>query len=118
MFMFKSSQQNTPFLSPREAKARLDSGEPLFLLDVRTPEEYEEVHIPHSISLPLDRLKRDVGGVIPDKNAEIIIYCLSGARATSASAILRAMGYTNVKNMGGIHSWRYETERGRSVAAR
>ncbi len=117
--MFKFfGQQNTASISPKEAKARLDSGDPVFLLDVRTPEEYEEIHIPNSISLPLDRIKHDVGRVVPDKNAEIIVYCLSGARASSACSILGSMGYTNVKNLGGIHSWRYEIERGRSAAVR
>ena len=90
----------------------------MVLLDVRTAEEYEQIHIPNSISLPLDRLKQDAGRVVSNKDSEIIVYCLSGARASTAASMLGAMGYTNVKNLGGIHAWRYETERGRATAVR
>lgn len=95
-----------------EARKRLASGNNVVLLDVRTPEEYREVHIPHSISLPLDQLKSGISKNVSDKNAEIIVYCLSGMRAASACRELAAMGYTNVSNMGGIQAWMYETEKG------
>ena len=100
-------------ISPREARERLTSGDKIVLLDVRTPEEYAEIHIPHSLSLPLDRLRSRIGAVVGDKDAEIIVYCLSGARAATACRELSAMGYTNVRNLGGIRSWPYETVRGR-----
>lgn len=99
-------------ISPREAKARLSSGKKIVLLDVRTPEEYREIRIPHSISLPLDELKAGIAKVAGEKDTEIIVYCLSGMRAARACRELGAMGYTNVSNMGGIQSWSYETERG------
>ena len=102
----------TRSISPQQAKARLTSGDPVVLLDVRTPEEYREVHIPHSISLPLSRLKQDAVTALPDKDAEIVVYCLSGGRSSSACSLLKAMGYTNVSNLGGIQSWRFEVERG------
>ena len=113
--MFKTlyGPSKTTVISPQEAKRRLSSGEAVVLLDVRTPEEYEQIHIPNSISLPLDRLKHEVAGRIPDKDMPIIVYCLSGARSSMASSQLAAMGYTNVSNMGGIRSWRYETVHGR-----
>jgi phage shock protein E len=100
-------------ISPREAKERLATGKGVLLLDVRTPEEYNEIHIPNSISLPLNQLKPGISKVASDKDTEIIVYCLSGMRAASACSQLAAMGYTNVSNMGGIQSWKYETERGR-----
>lgn len=100
-------------ISPKEAKERLSAGQRVALLDVRTPEEYREIHIPKSISLPLDQLKSGITNIASDKGTEIIVYCLSGMRAASACSQLAAMGYTSVSNMGGIQSWKYETERGR-----
>lgn len=99
-------------ISRKEAHGKLSTGRKTVLPDVRTPEEYEELHIPNSISLPLAQLKSGIGKVAGDKAAEILVYCLSGARAAVACRQLAAMGYTNVSNMGGIRSWGYETERG------
>ena len=112
--MFDSLFQNKKgrHVSPHEVKERLSSGEKIILLDVRTPEEYREVHIPHSISLPLDELKGGITKAVPKKDAQIVAYCLSGMRAAQACRELEAMGYTNVSNMGGIRNWSYETERG------
>ena len=99
-------------ISQREAKERLSAAQNIVLLDVRTPEEYLESHIPKSKSLPLNQLKSKITKIVSDKNAEIIVYCLSGMRAASACSELAGMGYTNVSNMGGIQSWKYETEKG------
>lgn len=99
-------------ISPSEARSRLAGGGNTYLLDVRTPEEYAQLHIFNSISLPLDQLKSGIEKAVGDKNAEIIVYCRSGARAATACGQLMAMGYANVSNMGGILSWKYETERG------
>jgi phage shock protein E len=100
-------------ISPRQVKDRLSSGDRVMLLDVRTPEEYQEIHIANSISLPLDRLKQEIRNVAPDQGSEIIVYCLSGARSAAASQQLASLGYMNVFDMGGINSWPYETARGR-----
>lgn len=113
MFEALFGNRNVKKISQSEAKERLSSRKDIVLLDVRTPEEYAEVHIPHSISLPLNRLKSGIAKVCKDKSAEIIVYCLSGMRASTACSQLASMGYTNVSNMGGIQSWRYETETGR-----
>lgn len=106
-------QAQTSAITPQQARSRLSSGDPVILLDVRTPEEYEENHIPNSISLPLNLIKQNIAALAPDKDTEIIIYCQSGARSSAACSQLMSMGYTNVCNMGGIQSWRYETVRGR-----
>lgn len=99
-------------ISQEEAKKRLDSHKDVLLLDVRSPEEYRELHIPNSISLPLDQLKSGIGKFAKDKDTEILVYCLSGMRAATGCQQLTAMGYTNVVNMGGIQTWGYQTERG------
>ena len=99
-------------IAPSEVNKKLSAGQDFLLLDVRTPEEYREIHIPKSKSLPLDRLKSGIAELASDKSTEIIVYCLSGMRAATACSQLAAMGYTNVSNMGGIQSWHYETEKG------
>lgn len=113
MLDFLFDKKDFKNISPKEAKELLSSGRKTILLDVRTREEYREVHIPNSISLPLAQLKSEIGKVAGDKNAEMIVYCLSGARSAVACRQLAAMGYTGVSNMGGISSWHYETERGK-----
>jgi phage shock protein E len=112
MFELFLSKNKIDKISAQEAKDRLASHKNVLLLDVRTTEEYHEIHIPNSISLPLDQLKTGIEKIAKDKDAEIIVYCLSGMRAANGCRQLAAMGYTNVANMGGINSWEYETERG------
>ncbi len=75
------------------------------LLDVRTPEEYAAGHIEYSLNIPLD----DIAGAaarIPDKQTPVYTYCLSGARSGRAAAYLKRLGYSKVKNIGGIFSYR------------
>jgi len=112
MFKLLFKRKNIKKISQREAKGLISSDKKIVLLDVRTPEEYHEVHIPHSISLPLDTLKAKASKIVPDKDTEIITYCLSGIRAAKACRELSSMGYINVRNMGGLNKWKYETERG------
>lgn len=75
------------------------------LLDVRTKEEYEAGYIENSVNIPLQRIE-DVLERIADKNTPLFVYCQSGARSTSASSVLKKMGYSNVTNIGGISSYR------------
>ncbi len=99
-------------ISPQEAKERLDSGEEIILLDVRTPAEYEELHIPNSLLIPVDVIGHEAPDRLPDKDATIFIYCRSGRRSITASEALVKMEYTNVYDLGGIINWPYETETG------
>ena len=80
------------------------------LLDVRTPEEYREGHIPGSKNVPLQAIIH-VATVIEEKDTPIFAYCHSGARSTQAVSTLRHMGYTNVKNIGGIAAYEGKVER-------
>ncbi len=80
------------------------------LLDVRSRSEYEGGHVPGSIHIPLDALER-VKTEIPDPATPIFAYCLSGGRSSSAVGKLKAMGYTDVTNIGGINRYRGKTER-------
>lgn len=95
-------------LAPEAAKARLDAGEDVILLDVRTQEEYDGGHIPGAVCLPNEDIQADLP--LPfEKDAEILVYCRSGRRSAEAAEKLASMGYTNVADFGGILSWPYDT---------
>jgi len=79
------------------------------LLDVRTPQEYSQGHIPGSRSLPLQSV-RSAGAFAPDKAAPVYVYCHSGARSRQAARELERMGYTNVTDLGGMLSYAGEVE--------
>lgn len=95
-------------ISPADAKARLDAGEAVVVVDVRTAEEYAEGHIPGSLLLPLDSIGADALSALPDKDAPLFVYCRSGRRSAIAAAQLLEMGYTQVWDLGGILSWPFE----------
>ncbi len=80
------------------------------LLDVRSPEEYREGHIPGSQNLPLQLVEK-LPSVMADKEKELFVYCRSGARSRQAVEILKRMGYSNAYNIGGIAAYRGEVER-------
>ena len=80
------------------------------LLDVRTPEEYREGHIPGSRNVPLQAID-SAAAVIKEKDTPIFAYCYSGARSAQAVGVLQRMGYTNVKNIGGIAAYAGKVER-------
>lgn len=79
------------------------------LLDVRTKEEYWDKHIVGSKNISLDSLF-DISSTVPDKSTRLYVHCLSGARSATAVSALKRMGYTNVQNIGGISSFKGETE--------
>ena len=87
-----------------------DSTEGALLLDVRTVDEYAEGHIPGSINIPLDTVA-SVLERIPDKDTPLFVHCLSGGRSGKAVAFLKKLGYTQVKNIGGINLYNGPVER-------
>ena len=80
------------------------------LLDVRTPQEYAEGHIPGGKNLPLQDIDK-AAEIVDNKDAPLFVYCLSGARSRQAAAVLKQMGYTNVTNIGGIADYHGKVER-------
>lgn len=80
------------------------------LIDVREPEEYEQGHIPGSVNIPLQQFAR-ISEVVKDKDAPLFVYCRSGARSGRAASGFFKLGYTNVRNIGGILSFKGEVER-------
>jgi len=87
-----------------EVKKKQDSGEKFLLLDVREPHEYQIARIPGSTLIPLGQLPARLGEL--DKNAEIVAHCKMGGRSQQAVDLMKANGFTNVRNMtGGITAW-------------
>ena len=80
------------------------------LLDVRTPQEYREGHIPGSKNVPLQTIDKMVD-LAENKDKALYVYCYSGARSRQAVSHLQHMGYTNVTNIGGIAAYRGKVER-------
>ena len=72
------------------------------LLDVRTPEEHKTGYLEGAVLLPLAELESKIAGKVPDKNTPIYIYCRSGRRSGIAVEKLKAMGYTDLHNLGGL----------------
>jgi sulfur-carrier protein adenylyltransferase/sulfurtransferase len=91
-------------ITPVELKKRLDSGDKLFILDVREPNEYQINRIPGSTLIPLGDLPRRYQELPSD--VEIIAHCKMGGRSAKAQDFLKSVGITNVKNLkGGILEW-------------
>ncbi|MBO5130588.1 MAG: rhodanese-like domain-containing protein [Oscillospiraceae bacterium] len=78
------------------------------LLDVRTPAEYRQGHIPSSRNVPLQTITQV--DEIADPDTPLYVYCQSGARSRQAASVLLGMGYTNVKNLGGINAYSGKVE--------
>lgn len=98
-------------ISQKEAKQIMEEDEDVIILDVRTKEEFDTGHIKNAILLPYDEIHEKAKTEIPDKNGLILIYCRSGNRSKIAAKALVDMGYTNIREFGGISSWEYETVR-------
>ena len=97
-------------ITAQQAKEIMDTQEGYIILDTRTQEEYDAGHIPGAIVLPYDEVLEKAEGILPDKNQLILVYCRSGRRSKLAAEDLVKLGYTNIKEFGGIIDWPYETE--------
>ena len=83
-----------------------------YIVDVRSDDEYSQLHITGSIHIPVDEIETKLEEMIPDKSSEIIFYCAKGVRAQKALEKALLMGYKKVYNLGGIDAWPYDTETG------
>ncbi len=97
-------------ISSQQAKQLMETEENYIILDVRTQEEYDEKHIKGATLIPDTKISSLAETLLKDKEQLILVYCRTGRRSKNASAELAAMGYTNVKEFGGIVDWPYETE--------
>lgn len=97
-------------ISPGDVVKKVRAGEDVVLLDVRTLEEYEEIHLEGALLLPVQELSEEtltsIGLGEDAKDREIILYCRSGARSQTAYNIMKSLGYTNIKSVaGGMVHW-------------
>ena len=95
-------------ISVAEAKALMDSESGYIIIDARTQSEYDEGHIPGAILIPEYEIAARAENELPDKDRLILVYCRSGRRSKIAAEELVKLGYTNVKEFGGIIDWKYE----------
>ena len=95
-------------ITAAEAKALMDSEEDFIILDVRTDAEYAEGHIADAVLIPHEEITAKAEEVLLDKDQLILVYCRSGRCSKIAAEALVALGYTNVKEFGGIIDWPYE----------
>ena len=97
-------------ITAEEAKQIMDSEKGYIILDVRTQEEYDQGHIPGATQISHEEIAEKAEKVLTDKNQLILVYCRSGRRSKIAAEALAELGYTNIKEFGGIIDWPYETE--------
>ena len=96
-------------ISMEEAVAIMEAETDYLILDVRTPEEFREKHIPGAINVPNETIDTLDIPQLPDKSRLIFVYCRSGNRSKQAARKLAALGYTNVVEFGGINAWPGQT---------
>ena len=99
-------------VSMDEAITMMETESNYIILDVRTPEEFAEKHIPDAINIPNETIGTEEIPELPDKEQLILVYCRSGNRSKQASEKLVRLGYTNIVEFGGINDWLGETVSG------
>ena len=98
-------------ITQEEAKKIMDSEDDIVILDVREQDEFDSGHIPGAVLLSYMEIEAKAQDMIPDKNKQILVYCRSGRRSKIAASSLVELGYTNVKEFGGINDWKYDIEK-------
>lgn len=94
-----------------EAKKIMDEESDYIIVDAREQSEYDEGHIKGAIVIPYTEIEQKAEEMLPDKEQLILVYCRSGRRSKIAAQSLANMGYTNVKEFGGIIDWQYGIEK-------
>ncbi len=95
-------------ITPEEAKKIMDTQKAYVIIDARTEAEFAEGHIEGAILIPEYEITQKAEQEIPDKDTLILVYCRSGRRSKIAAEALINLGYTNVKEFGGIIDWQYD----------
>jgi rhodanese-related sulfurtransferase len=88
-------------ITATELAQRIEAGSPPFVLDVRSPQEYAQGHIPGAVNIPYDVLSARVSELGLTKSEEIVVLCQVGRRAQLAESTLREIGFTNVRDLEG-----------------
>lgn len=94
-------------LTVAQVAEKIRRGDKFHFVDVREDSEWSEGRAQGAVHIGKGVIERDIESKIPDKNAEIVLYCGGGFRSALAADMLRVMGYKNVASMdGGIRGWR------------
>jgi len=94
-------------IGPAELAERIGSGSVPVILDVRSPAEFAQGHIPGAVNIPHTKLSSQLGELEDSKSAEIVVYCQSGRRAGLAAEILREAGFSQLRDLSGhMTAWR------------
>ena len=106
----KENDQEAAYMNitAEEARTIMDTEVGYVILDTRTREEYDQGHIPGAIQISHDEIMEKAEEVLTDKDQLILVYCRSGRRSKIAAEALVELGYTNIKEFGGIIDWPYE----------
>ena len=104
----KPSEITYEQISAIQAKRIMDTEKDYIIIDARTIEEFNEGHIEGAILIPEYEITERASEELPNKDALILVYCRSGRRSKIAADALVNLGYTNVKEFGGIIDWPYE----------
>ena len=103
--LVSEAKKNVCEISISEAKDLFDKGGWLFV-DCRTEDEFKMGHVPGAMHIPRGLMEFKIDKQVPDKTANIVLYCKKGGRGCLATCTLCRMGYKNVKNMdGGWMAW-------------
>ncbi|MFA6808330.1 MAG: rhodanese-like domain-containing protein [Eubacteriales bacterium] len=105
-FILKNNQNR---ISQEEARNNMKNDKNILLIDVRSPREYKQAHIPRSKLIPLDKLEREAEKKL-SKERTIYVYCHTGMRSKRTVKILQNKGFEKVFNIGGMNTWIYEKE--------
>jgi adenylyltransferase/sulfurtransferase len=104
--MLAEARQVVPEEGPKEVQRRLQSGEPVAIIDVRDPDEYRDGHIEPATNISRGFLEFRVGTAVNDPNTPVVLYCQTGLRSVLAAKALKELGYANVINLqGGYQKW-------------
>ena len=104
----KNMENTYQQITAQEAKTIMDTEQDYIIIDARTEEEFATGHIANAILIPEYEIAERAEQELPDKDTLILVYCRSGRRSKIASEELVKLGYTNVKEFGGIIDWPYE----------
>ena len=92
-------------ISQTEARRIMDEEEGFIIVDVRRQDEYDAGHIPGAVLIPNESIDKTPPEELPDLDQTILVYCRSGNRSKQASQKLADMGYTDIREFGGIYTW-------------
>jgi len=98
-------------ISMQEAADIMATEEEYIIIDVRTEEEFASGHIPGAICIPNETISEDAEKILTDKDTMLLVYCRSGNRSKQASEKLAMLGYTDIREFGGIIDWTGDIEK-------